>query len=113
MAILIIRSPQSLLEVDKDMNITVGEIASFSVMFILPSVMVMAVGYVVFVVIFFKMKLGFPILFHWVDLVAPFVVTGLWCKVQTYSFQTKSMGNLAELGVLGLIWGFVFLCQMV
>ena len=48
-------------------------------------------------------------LFHWVDLVVPFVVTGLWCKAQTYSFQTKSMGNLAELGILGLIWGFVFL----
>lgn len=91
------------------MNVTVGEIASFSLMFILPSAMVMLLGYVMFTIISLRKKRGFPKLLHWVDLVIPFLATALWCKVQTCSIYTKSMGNLAELGILGLIWGLAFL----
>ena len=90
------------------MNVTIREILSFSILFALPSVIMILLGYVVFATIILKKNHGFPMLIHWMDFVIPILATGVWCKFQAYSLYTKSMGNIAELGILGLIWGILF-----
>lgn len=91
------------------MNVTIEEVMSFSLLFAIPAAVVMLPQYAVFAVISLKRKHGFPFLFHWVDLAMPIVATCIWCGFQPFSMHPKSMGNIAELALLGLSWGAFFL----
>lgn len=91
------------------MNVTIYEILCFSLLFAVPSAIMILFGYVVFAAIAVKMKRGFPRLIHWIDFVIPILSTGIWCRFQAYSINTKSMSNISELGILGLMWGGIFL----
>lgn len=90
------------------MDVSFGEILGFSLLFAVPAAAVMLPQYAVFAGIAFKRKGGFPLLFHWIDFVMPIVATCIWCRFQTFSIHCKSMGNIAELGLLGLAWGAFF-----
>lgn len=91
------------------MNVTICEILCFSLLFAVPSAIMILFEYVVLVAITLKKKCGFPMLIHWMDFVIPIVSTSVWCRFQAYSINTKSMSNISELGILGLVWGGLFL----
>ena len=91
------------------MNVSIDEILCFSLLFAIPAALVILLEYAVFAVISLKKKRRFPMLIHWVDFAVPIVATSIWCRFQAYSQHTKSMGNISELGILGLAWGVLFL----
>ena len=87
----------------------IDEILCFSLLFAIPFVIMISFEYIVFAAISLKKKRKIPMLIHWVDFAIPIVATSIWCRFQAYSMHTKSMSNIAELGILGLVWGFLFL----
>ncbi|MGN0846410.1 MAG: hypothetical protein ACI4RA_03385 [Kiritimatiellia bacterium] len=91
------------------MNVTMDEILCFSLLFAVPSAIMILFEYAVLVAITLKKECRLPILIHWIDFVIPIIATGIWCKPQVYSIHTKSMSNIAELGISGLVWGALFL----
>ena len=90
------------------MEVSVLEILELSLLFVVPAVIVMILSYIVAVCISWTRQKCVVYVFHWIDLFIPFLVTTIWCLVQAHSVNTKSMGNLAEIGILGLGWGCLF-----
>ena len=45
----------------------------------------------------------------------PMIATLIWVWLQANAVHNKSMGNLAEISLMGLVWGmlFVYRCVMV
>ena len=89
--------------------ITVLEVVELSALFAIPAVPIMLLVWTSHFCACRFMQRPRQSVLHWVDVVVPIFVTELWCSFQCYSFRTKSLGNLAEIGILGLIWGGLFL----
>ena len=47
----------------------------------------------------------------WYDLGIPFATTAIWYVGQFFSFQTKSMSNISEVGFLGMLWGGAYVLR--
>ena len=93
------------------MEVSALEIIELSLLFGIPAIVVMLISYIVTVCISLAKQKRVVYVFHWIDLFAPFLVTTIWCLLQAHSMNTKSMGNLAEIGVLGLGWGCLFVIR--
>ena len=93
------------------MEVSALEITELSLLFGIPAIVVMLISYIVTVCISLAKQKRVVYVFHWIDLFAPFLVTTIWCLLQAHSMNTKSMGNLAEIGVLGLGWGCLFVIR--
>ena len=93
------------------MEVSALEITELSLLFGVPALVVMIISYIVTVCISLAKQKRVVYVFHWIDLFAPFLVTTIWCLLQAHSMNTKSMGNLAEIGVLGLGWGCLFVIR--
>ena len=93
------------------MDVSALEIIELSLLFGIPAMVVMLISYIVTVCISWAKQKRIVYVFHWVDLFTPFLVTTIWCLVQAHSMNTKSMGNLAEIGILGLGWGCLFVIR--
>ena len=93
------------------MEVSALEIIELSLLFGIPAMVVMLISYIVTVCISWAKQKRIVYVFHWIDLFAPFLVTTIWCLLQAHSMNTKSMGNLAEIGVLGLGWGCLFVIR--
>ena len=93
--------------------VSLQEIVGFSLLFIFPAAAIMLVVFLISACycLFTKRKVLFT--FHWFDALVPFVTTALWCRFQSYSPFVKSLGNLAEISIIGLIWGGMFLVRSV
>ena len=87
------------------MEVSALEIIELSLLFAIPAAVVMVISYLVFVFITWIKQKHITLVFHWIDLVAPLLVTMIWCLLQTHSMQNKSLGNLAEISILGMVWG--------
>ena len=106
-----IRSPLSLLEVVKVMDVSIEEMFCFALLFAIPALLVMVTGFVGILIYSVIKKLRFRLLFHLLDFLIPIIVTVLWLGLQSSSLQTKSFGNFSELSILGLLWGGLFICR--
>ena len=93
------------------MEVSALEITELSLLFGVPALVVMLISYIVTVCISLAKQKRIVYVFHWVDLFTPFLVTTIWCLLQVHSMNTKSMGNLAEIGILGLGWGCLFVIR--
>ena len=93
------------------MEVSALEIIELSLLFGIPAMVVMLISYIVTVCISWAKQKRIVYVFHWVDLFTPFLVTTIWCLVQAHSMNTKSMGNLAEIGIFGLGWGCLFVIR--
>ena len=93
------------------MEVSALEIIELSLLFGIPAIVVMLISYIVTVCISWAKQKRIVYVFHWVDLFTPFLVTTIWCLVQAHSMNTKSMGNLAEIGIFGLGWGCLFVIR--
>jgi len=93
------------------MEVSALEIIELSLLFGIPAIVVMLISYIVTVCISWAKQKRIVYVFHWVDLFTPFLVTTIWCLVQAHSVNAKSMGNLAEIGILGLGWGCLFVIR--
>lgn len=93
------------------MEVSALEITELSLLFGVPALVVMLISYIVTVCISLAKQKRIVYVFHWVDLFTPFLVTAIWCLLQVHSMNTKSMGNLAEISILGLGWGCLFVIR--
>ena len=93
------------------MEVSAFEIIELRLLFGVPALVVMLISYIVTVCISWVKQKRIVYVFHWLDLFTPFLVTTIWCLVQVHSLNTKSMGNLAEIGILGLGWGCLFVIR--
>ena len=93
------------------MEVSALEITELSLLFGVPSLVVMLISYIVTVCISLAKQKRIVYVFHWIDLFTPFLVTTIWSLLQAHSMNTKSMGNLAEIGILGLGWGCLFVIR--
>ena len=93
------------------MEVSALEIIELSLLFGIPAIVVMLISYIVTVCISWAKQKRILYVFHWIDLFTPFLVTTIWCLLQAHSMNIKSMGNLAEIGVLGLGWGCLFVIR--
>lgn len=92
---------------------SISEIMGLSLLFVIPFIPIMLLVFAVYVWLCLSRNRKIALIFHWLDLLMPFMTTALWCRVQSYSFYTKSMGNLAEIGIIGLVWGGLFLIRSI
>ncbi len=93
------------------MEVSALEIIELSLLFGIPAVVVMLISYIVTVCISWVKLKRIVYVFHWIDLFTPSLVTAIWCMVQAHSVNTKSMGNMAEICILGLGWGCLFVIR--
>jgi hypothetical protein len=93
------------------MDIGLIEITEFSLLFAIPCALIMLIGWGAFVCVSKIRQNRIVIIFHWVDLLVPMIVTTIWFKCQFYALHTKSMGNLIEISILGIFWGIMFLIR--
>ena len=89
--------------------VSLQEIVGFSLLFIFPAAAIMLVVFLISTCYCLLTKRKVHFIFHWFDALIPFVTTALWCRFQSYSPFVKSLGNLAEISIVGLIWGGMFL----
>ena len=97
------------------MTMSLLEVTGFSILFLLTAVPLFAVSYAAFVIVFHKRGIALTKPFHWIDLAMPMIATLIWVWLQANAVHNKSMGNLAEISLMGLVWGllFVYRCVMV
>jgi len=88
---------------------SIFEIMDLSLLFVFTAAPIMLLVFAFYVGMCLSKKRKISFLFHWMDLLIPFITTALWCRVQSYSFYIKSLGNLAEICVIGLVWGGIIL----
>lgn len=93
------------------MEVSALEIIELSLLFGIPAIVVMLISYIVTVCISWAKQKRIVYVFRWVDLFTPLLVTTIWCLLQMHTMNTKSMGNLAEIGILGLGWGCLFVIR--
>ena len=92
---------------------SIFEIMELSLLFAFTAVPIMLLVFVFYVGLCLSKKRKISFLFHWMDILIPFITTVLWCCVQSYSLSTKSLGNLAEICIIGLVWGGLFLLRAI
>ena len=92
---------------------SIFEIMDLSLWFVFTAAPIMLLVFAFYVGMCLSKKRKISFLFHWMDLLIPFITTALWCRVQSYSFYIKSLGNLAEICVIGLVWGGLFLVRAI
>ena len=92
---------------------SISEIMGLSMLFVIPFVPIVSLVFAIYVWLCMSRKRKVACIFHWLDLLMPFMSTALWCHFQSHSFYTKSMGNLAEIGIIGLVWGGLFLIRSI
>ena len=93
------------------MDIGLIGIAEFSLLFTIPYALIMLIGWGAFACVSKIRQNRIAIIFHGVDLFVTLIVTAIWCKCQFYALHTKSMSNLTEISILGIVWGIMFLIR--
>ena len=82
------------------MDLGLIEITEFSLLFAIPCALIMVIGWGAFACVSKIRQNRIVIIYHWVDLFVPLIVTAIWYKCQFYALHTKSMSNLTEIRAL-------------